>query len=62
MQAYDWKANNMAAVDNTDTDENNPGGYDAVNRYGDEDISGDINDATVSFKAFISFVLASFSV
>jgi outer membrane receptor protein involved in Fe transport len=46
MQAYDWEANNMAAVDGTDTDENNPGGYDAVNRYGDEDTDGNLNDMT----------------
>ena len=46
MQAYDWEANNMAAVDGTDTDKNNPGGYDAVNRYGDEDTDGNINDMT----------------
>ena len=50
MRAYDWEANNMAAVDGTDTDENNPGGYDAVNRYGDEDIDGDLNDATKSLN------------
>ncbi|MBC8266427.1 MAG: TonB-dependent receptor, partial [Flavobacteriales bacterium] len=46
MQAYDWEANNLAAVDGTDTDENNPGGYDAVNRYGDEDTDGNLNDMT----------------
>ena len=36
MQANDWQANNYAAVEGTDAGENNPGGYDAVNRYGDE--------------------------
>ena len=46
MQAYDWEANNLAAVDGTDMDENNPGGYDAVNRYGDEDTDGNLNDMT----------------
>lgn len=44
MKAYDWEANNMAAVDGTDTDENNPGGHDAVNRYGDEDTDGNLNE------------------
>ena len=44
MQAYDWEANNMSAVDGTDIDENNFGGYDAVNRYGDEDTDGNLND------------------
>jgi len=43
MQAQDWEANNMAAVDGT-ISRNNPGGYDAVNRYGDEDTGGDLND------------------
>jgi len=46
MQAYDWEANNLAAVDGTAMDENNPGGYDAVNRYGDEDTDGNLNDMT----------------
>jgi outer membrane receptor protein involved in Fe transport len=45
MQAQDWEANNMAAVDGT-TPANNPGGYDAVNRYGDEDTDGNLNDMT----------------
>ncbi|MEE2699831.1 MAG: TonB-dependent receptor [Bacteroidota bacterium] len=44
MQAYDWEANNLAAVDGTEMDENNPGGYDAVNRYGDEDTDGNLNE------------------
>ena len=43
MQAHDWEADNMAAVDGT-TSSDNPGGYDAVNRYGDEDTDGDLND------------------
>ena len=49
MQAHDWEADNMAAVDGT-TSADNPGGYDAVNRYGDEDIGGDYNNLT-SFQA-----------
>ncbi|HJM16687.1 MAG TPA: TonB-dependent receptor [Flavobacteriales bacterium] len=44
MKAYDWEADNMAQVDGTEADINNPGGYDAVNRYGDEDTDGDLND------------------
>ncbi len=43
MKAHDWEADNMAAVDGT-TSADNPGGYDAVNRYGDEDTDGDLND------------------
>ncbi|MFN8310074.1 MAG: TonB-dependent receptor [Chitinophagales bacterium] len=38
LRASDWVAENMAksASPNAVQDENNPGGYDAVNRYGDE--------------------------
>lgn len=36
LTAYDWEADNYDAVYGTDTDETNPGGYDAVNIYGDE--------------------------
>lgn len=48
MQALDWEADNMAAVDGTISSDN-PGGYDAVNRYGDEDIGGNLNDPNNSF-------------
>ena len=44
MKAYDWEADNMAQVDGTEANINNPGGYDAVNRYGDEDTDGNLND------------------
>lgn len=46
MQAYDWEANNLASVDGSGTSSSNPGGYDAVNRYGDEDTDGNLNDPT----------------
>ena len=36
MRAYDWVANNMDATLDSKAKTNNPGGYDAVNRYGDE--------------------------
>lgn len=36
FRADDWQADNYAPVDDTRTDESNPGGYDAVNIYGDE--------------------------
>ncbi len=39
MQAYDWEATNLAATSQSPFDERNPGGYDAVNRYGDENTS-----------------------
>jgi iron complex outermembrane recepter protein len=45
MRANDWEADNSNSVENVDTDRNNPGGYDAVNRYGDENLSPNINNA-----------------
>ncbi len=45
MRANDWEADNSNSVENLDTDRNNPGGYDAVNRYGDENLSPNINNA-----------------
>ena len=45
LSANDWEANNANSVEDVDTDENNPGGYDAVNRYGDENLSPNINNA-----------------
>jgi len=52
MKAHDWEANNMAAVDGT-TNINNPGGYDAVNRYGDEETGGSLNDTRNNFNEYI---------
>lgn len=43
MQAYDWEADNLSAVDGSPL-ATNPGGYDAVNIYGDEDLTGSVND------------------
>lgn len=40
FQADDWVADNFDPVDDTDTGIDNPGGYDAVNIYGDEFING----------------------
>ncbi len=36
MRANDWNATNYAATDNSPAGTSNAGGYDAVNRYGDE--------------------------
>ena len=36
MKANDWEANNFNPSYDTDTNADNPGGYDAVNVYGDE--------------------------
>ena len=45
LSADDWVADNANSVEGLDTDENNIGGYDAVNRYGDENLSPNINNA-----------------
>ncbi|MGY8951700.1 MAG: TonB-dependent receptor domain-containing protein, partial [Flavobacteriales bacterium] len=50
MKAQDWEADNMAAVDG-EISSNNPGGYDAINRYGDEDTDGNLNDLTTTFQS-----------
>ncbi len=52
LRAYDWVADNYAksATRNSVQPENNPGGYDAVNRYGDELRSAGENQYTSSRK------------
>lgn len=40
LRANDWEADNMDASTDSRVPVGNPGGYDAVNRYGDEDQSG----------------------
>ena len=53
MQANDWEAHNTSSVEGTDANINNPGGYDAVNRYGDEDTDGNLNDLrNISFDDY----------
>ena len=39
LRADDWPAANYSPTSDSPTGENNPGGYDAVNIYGDEDVS-----------------------
>lgn len=46
MQAYDWEATNTDATPNSLVGTNNPGGYDAVNRYADENINPSVNNAS----------------
>ncbi|HRH68630.1 MAG TPA: TonB-dependent receptor [Flavobacteriales bacterium] len=38
FSALDWIADNMDPTEDSQTDQRNPGGYDAVNRYGDEQL------------------------
>ena len=54
MKAQDWEADNLAAVDGT-TSSDNPGGYDAINRYGDEDTDGNINNLTGFTPEYVDF-------
>lgn len=42
----DWVADNLDPVDGETEGRDNPGRYDAVNRYGDENLTGGINNAT----------------
>ncbi|MDB4106855.1 TonB-dependent receptor [Bacteroidia bacterium] len=44
MQAQDWEAENYNPTLDSEHDENNPGGYDAVNRYGDEVLTNGNDD------------------
>ncbi|HNU57151.1 MAG TPA: TonB-dependent receptor [Flavobacteriales bacterium] len=44
FQAQDWVADNLNPTEGSDAGERNPGGYDAVNRYGDE--ASSVNDVT----------------
>lgn len=44
LSAYDWEAVNYAPVDDSDVPDGNPGGWDAVNIYGDEGTSANNND------------------
>ena len=43
MQANDWEAENYQPTQDSDFDETNPGGYDDVNRYGDENYEDRLN-------------------
>ncbi len=51
FSALDWKATNYAPASNSEHDEKNPGGYDAINIYGDEDVQQN-NDYTEPVAIF----------
>lgn len=50
MHAYDWVADNRNPTEQSIAKAGNPGGYDAVNRYGDEAIGTFTNDYTSAFN------------
>lgn len=51
LQAYDWVADNIEPIYELGVPASNPGGYDAVNRYGDEDLAGG-NDYTTQIANY----------
>ena len=56
LRADDWEANNYSLVeDNNKVKINNPGGYDAVNVYGDEDIGGNLNDLVTDINSYFDY-------
>ncbi len=48
FSALDWEAENYDPVEDSDVPASNPGGYDAVNIYGDEGTSASNNDYSLS--------------
>lgn len=54
MEAYDWEADNFKPTDQSLKGEDNPGGYDAVNRYGDENLIPGQNDYNDSRGRLVS--------
>ncbi|MFN5371829.1 MAG: carboxypeptidase-like regulatory domain-containing protein, partial [Bacteroidia bacterium] len=51
MRANDWEAENYDPIDGLPVGRDNPGGYDAVNIYGDEDLAGG-NDQSQDIKTY----------
>jgi outer membrane receptor protein involved in Fe transport len=51
LQANDWVADNLDPIYDSEITADNPGGYDAVNRYGDEDLAGG-NDYSTQIANF----------
>lgn len=49
LRANDWEADNMDPSSDSRVGADNPGGYDAVNRYGDEEVGGG-NDFSSPFS------------
>ncbi len=53
LNVDDWEADNLTATPQSRSDENNPGGYDAVNIYGDEYQNGfDQSQSSFQFPGF----------
>ncbi len=56
MQANDWVADNLDVTPQSRNDKKNPGGYDAVNRYGDEYSSVNDNSAIAVIRPGLGIV------
>jgi iron complex outermembrane recepter protein len=52
MQASDWQATNNNPTSQSPVGKNNPGGYDAVNTYGDEFVNARFHQLSNSFLGF----------
>ncbi len=52
LRADDWEATNSDPTPQSEVGRDNPGGYDAVNTYGDENLSRGINNATGASQEF----------
>jgi len=50
FKANDWEATNYGATEDSPDPEGNPGGWDAVNTYGDEDVGANNNYTTLQGK------------
>jgi outer membrane cobalamin receptor len=60
MRAYDWVADNYDPTLDSKAGRNNPGGYDAVNRYGDEVFGTAANDQVSLSTRFLQPGLKAF--
>ncbi|MDP1727807.1 MAG: carboxypeptidase-like regulatory domain-containing protein [Bacteroidota bacterium] len=52
MSAYDWEATNYSTTIQSPVPENNPGGYDAVNIYGDEFSSASYRQTGLTYLGY----------
>lgn len=50
LRADDWEATNLSPTPQSQVDEFNPGRYDAVNRYGDENLTNQSNNYTSKYN------------
>ena len=56
MNADDWVADNSNSVADLETNEDSPGGYDAINRYGDENLNPILNQMIYGLDFKLSII------